>query len=222
LLRLRLLPLLLLLLRTLLLLGFLRTLLLLLLNALLLGFLRTLLLLLRLLGALLRFGLSSARRLLLRLLRTLLLGLLCMRLLLGLLSSLLRLRSLGARLLLGWLRALLLLRLCTLLLLGLLSVLLWLLVALLGLPPTLLLFLLFVVLRVTGYDQSYKQADHCGTSYSCESHVINSYGSILQARRMPSGHLVLDREKQSWTMPCTILAMPMSCIADKKATSDTL
>jgi len=69
LLRLRLLPLLLLLLRTLLLLGFLRTLLLLLLNALLLGFLRTLLLLLRLLGALLRFGLSSARRLLLRLLR---------------------------------------------------------------------------------------------------------------------------------------------------------
>jgi hypothetical protein len=107
---------------------------------------------------------------------------------------LLRLRSLGTRLLRGLLRALLLLRLCTLLLLGLLSALLWLLPALLWLlpallrlPPTLLLSLFFIMLRVTRYDQSCKQADYCGTSYSCESHVINSYRAKLQARRMPSG-----------------------------------
>jgi len=149
--------------------------------------------LLRLLGALLLFGLSSARLLLLRLLRPLRLLLILSALLLLRLRSLgtrlLRglLRALGTRLLRGLLRALLLLRLCTLLRLGLLSALLWLLPALLRLPPTLLLSLFFIMLRVTRYDQSCKQADYCGTSYSCESHVINSYRAMLQARRMPSG-----------------------------------
>jgi hypothetical protein len=55
----------------------------------------------------------------------------------------------------------------------LLSVLLRRLRALLRLSP--LLFLFLIVLRISRYRQSCKQADRCYTRYTCESHVINSY-----------------------------------------------
>ena len=56
--------------------------------------------------------------------------------------------------------------------------------ALLRLSP-LPLSLFVVALRVSRYYQSCKQA-HCRGGHTCESHVINSYRSLVQARGMPS------------------------------------
>jgi hypothetical protein len=156
-------------------------------------------LLLLLLSTLLRLRLRLLLRRLLRALR-LLLGLWCVLLrllstflLFWLLHTLLRLRLrlllrhlCTLRCLLSVLWLLLGLR-CVLLPLRLLSVLLLCrLSALLRLPP-LLLSLFLVVLRVSGYDQSGKQADCCGAGSTSEFHVMNSYRTLIQARRVPSG-----------------------------------
>jgi len=157
-----------------------------------------------LLHTLLFLGLLDALRWLL-LYTLLLLGLLhALRLLL--LHTLLLLRWLGPLLLLSTLLLLLLLLLlnalrwfgllCTLLLLGplcvlllgllfrFLSVLLRRLRALLRFSPLLLLFL--IALRISRNGQSCEQADRRGTRHTCESHVINSYRRMMQARRVPS------------------------------------
>jgi hypothetical protein len=76
--------------------------------------------------------------------------------------------------------------LCALLALGLLRALLlcWLRV---------LLSLFLVVLCVSRYDQSRKQAQCHSACSTRESHVINSYRGVIQARRVPSGYSILNR-----------------------------
>jgi len=61
----------------------------------------------------------------------------------------------------------------------------WLLTVLLLRLSPLPLSLFVVALRVSRYYHSCKQA-HCRGGHTCESHVINSYRSLLQARGMPS------------------------------------
>jgi hypothetical protein len=189
-------------------------------------------------------------RLLCTLLLLLLVRLLCAFLLLLLLwlltLLLLLLRGLLGTLLLLWLRLLgtllLLLRLlCTFLLLWLLCtfLLLWLLTllllrllgglllprllrTLLRLPPSLLVSLFFVVLSVSRYDQSGKQADCRGAGYPRVFHVINSYREMIQARRVPTSHRI------SLAGSGLVLAVPlermmrMSCMTHKKAPLETL
>jgi hypothetical protein len=106
----------------------------------------------------------------------------------GLLSALLRLPGtllvallsrcllLPRRLLLGLGHALLLSRRC-------------LLPVSLRLFPALLLFWFVVALRVSGYDQSGKQANCSGGRSTWELHFINSCASLMQARRVPCGQL---------------------------------
>jgi len=139
---------------------------------------------------------------------------------LGWLVALLRLLLLDAALLLWSLLLLLLLlllwRLIALLRCLLSVLLLRLLSALLGLPPTLFLVFVFVVLRISRCDRSGKQNDSCA-GYSRDSHRTPDGNMNTGTWSATHGPRILNPRYALWFMPCILGSMPMNRAAPRGA-----